>query len=126
MSMKYQLIHEDVRGTINCFYVDDVEYTLLYTNEGYARGGCIHNVVEHAAILMGEVEYHVENVKVKIYRKGEVITIPPETPHYFVALSKALVLEWGAPPDQKRRRHAEYRKMVDAINKKKDSEWSNI
>lgn len=115
-------IHEDKRGEIWAFYIGGVEYTLLITSEGYARGGCIHNIVEHGVVLEGKVEYFIKPLEKGMRRghwilnKGDRITVPPEHPHYFIALKPSIFLEWGAPSEQKRRKHPKWRKIVDKIN----------
>ncbi len=116
----FKLIHMDTRGIIACFYEDNVEYTLLTTKQGYARGGCIHKInKENFVILKGMVEYHIfypsEEV-IKIYGKGESGLIPNGIPHYLIALDDSLTLEWGATPEEKDCKDPAMRKIVIAIN----------
>jgi mannose-6-phosphate isomerase-like protein (cupin superfamily) len=116
--MKLEKIHQDERGEIWTLMIDGVEHTFLKSNKGYARGGCIHKFSEeHAVILQGSVEYHVQGKKPRIYRKGESLLIQPNCPHYFIALENAIVLEWGPSPEEKKEKHPDWRKVVDRINK---------
>jgi len=120
--LESKLIHKDSRGTITCFYIDGVEYTILQTRKGFARGGCIHNVVEHAAVLQGEVEYHIRGNAAFKVQKGDNVHVQSETPHYFVSLTDSIVLEWNAPPDQKKRKDTEWRSMVEKINEEREKQ----
>jgi len=132
-SITIKHIHQDERGEIICFYLNGIEYTLLITKEGFARGGCLHNVTEYAVVLEGKVKYKMPKISEKyivgqkepvtvdetwqvIIPKGRTITVPPETPHLFISLTDSIVLEWGAPPDQKTRKHPESRALVETIN----------
>jgi mannose-6-phosphate isomerase-like protein (cupin superfamily) len=116
--LEHKFIHEDSRGSINCFYIDGAEYTILQTRKGFVRGGCIHNVEEHAVVLQGRVEYHIKSNpnRILVVEKGVSIRISPETPHYFIALVDSIVLEWNAPPDQKQRKDPEFRRIVEELN----------
>jgi hypothetical protein len=118
--LETNLIHEDERGQIICFYLRGKEYTLLTTKRGFARGGCIHNKTEYAVVLEGIIEYHIKGrTRFTTLSKGENIQVPPETPHYIIAVTDAIMMEWGAPPDQKKRKDKEFRAIVDKINEGK-------
>lgn len=117
--MNLKLIHQDNRGSIFSFTDENLkcpEITIFFTNERYARGGCIHNISdEYACVIHGEVEYVVGN-KYYILNDGDSIKIPKATPHYFVSFSNSTVAEWGATEEEKKEKHADYRKIVDRIN----------
>jgi len=123
--MNTKSIYIDGRGEIICFYLNKTEYTLLITKKGFARGGCIHNVMEYGVVLEGAVEYHIKPLEkgmrmgTWILEKGDRIRVPVEHPHYFIALEDAIFLEWGAPPDQKERKDPKLRAVVDEINRRK-------
>jgi len=116
-----KLIHIDKRGQITCFYLGETEFTLLSTKKDYARGGCVHkDNSEFFVVLEGKVEYHIVNEKdketIKVYCKGENGIIPPNIPHWLIAVEDSLTLEWGATPEEKACKDPECRKVVDEIN----------
>jgi len=118
--IEFKHIHEDERGSIECFYIDGVEYTILTTKKGFARGGCIHpEHDEYAVILEGIVFYYVMGQPVKQYIKGENLLIKKNTPHYLLATTDAVTLEWGALPKEKDIKDKEFREIVDNINRKR-------
>ena len=128
--MKLDKLHGDDRGEIYLLtgFKEYPEVTMFTTKEGYARGGCIHNVHdEYCCVLEGEIEYHLidnsgddmfghASFKLKV---GQTITIPKGTPHYFLSKTDSVVLEWGATPEEKKEKHQFMRKIVDDINGKK-------
>jgi len=93
--------------------------------EKFCKGGCIHRFSqEHAVVIKGTVEYHVRGRKPRVYRKGESLLIPPNFPHYFIALEDSIVLEWGPSPEEKKERYKQWRKVVDKINEETKSHSS--
>ena len=122
-------IHRDIRGEIFCFYKDGREYTLLTTRKGFARGGCVHpRSTEHAVILKGCVEYYVSygkgNTAIDLtYKEGDsILPIPPNAPHYLLALEDSMTLEWGAEPEEKAMKHPVWRDVVEEINRRRVKE----
>ena len=117
--MKLKNIHSDNRGAINILTGDMKldEVTVFNTNAGYARGGCIHEINdEYTVVIEGEVIYCIggKNITVK---KGDSLIIPKNTSHYFISVTDSLVLEWGATPEEKKKKHAKSRQIVDNFNK---------
>lgn len=120
--MEMKTIHSDDRGDINLILGSDLcgldEITIFTTKKGHARGGCIHlNSNEHCCLIAGEVEYFVGDFIFKC-KPGDPISIPRNTPHYFVAKTDSVMAEWGASPEEKKNKHLETRKIVDEINEK--------
>ncbi len=116
--MRLEEIHADARGKINLLTGDMKldEITVFTTNAGYARGGCIHEINdEYTVIIEGEVLYCIGD-KYSILKKGDSCIIPKLTPHYFLSITDSIVLEWGAIPIEKLKKHAKYRQIVDNIN----------
>lgn len=117
--MKLDTIHTDGRGSINLLLGDLEEHeevTIFKTNKGYARGGCIHEKSEeYCCIIEGMVEYVVGSTA-RICRRGDIVYIPKNTPHYYITLENSVVIEWGANPEEKKEKHLETRKIVDEIN----------
>jgi mannose-6-phosphate isomerase-like protein (cupin superfamily) len=120
--IKLSKIHSDNRGSIKSLLGKELlpypEVTLFHTKKGFARGGCIHSVSsEHICVLAGEIDFfYTENETQLTMKAGDSFTIPPVTPHYFVALQDSVVLEWGPQMSEKGERHLGFRAKVDAIN----------
>ena len=124
--IKCNKIHKDARGAIYNLVGDLGTYpevTIFFTKRGLARGGCIHSLsCEHICVLVGEIKFvYGEDQQDKILRAGDSLTIPPTTPHYFVALEDSVVMEWGPQMSEKNEKHLEFRNIVDLINAQKDS-----
>lgn len=117
--MKSDLIHQDKRGRILSLKSDIFQFpevTLFHTKDGFARGGCIHDLNdEFCTVISGKVEY-VVGEEIRILLTGDSIKIPKGTPHYFMSLGDSAVIEWGATEDEKKVKHAEFRQIVDRIN----------
>jgi hypothetical protein len=116
--MKLEKIHEDIRGSINILTGFSIysEAAIFFTHQGFARGGCIHNLNdEFITVLEGEIEYVLGPVTV-ILKSGEHGIVPKGTPHYFKSLTDSIVIEWGATPKEKLQKHSDFRKIVDKIN----------
>lgn len=120
--MNLTKINEDIRGEIYSLtgLKQYPEIAILTIGKGYSRGGCIHPIHdEYACIIEGDVKYIIGNKEIALHT-GEIICIPKNTPHYLIALTDSVVLEWGADPEEKKNKHLEFRKIVDEINKKKN------
>jgi len=122
--MKLTQIHNDKRGKILLLTEDLKEHeeiTIMTCKKGFARGGCIHkDNDEYCTLLEGTATYYVNKIHVPYIKmtKGSTIKIPKNSPHYFVATSDCIMLEWGATPVEKQEKHKEFRKRVDEINGK--------
>jgi len=119
--LNLERIHKDERGEIDLLkgMMRYPEITLFTTKKGFARGGCIHRVNgEFNVVLEGEIRYFIGEKEV-LMKVGDSVTIPKNTPHYFIALTDSLVAEWGCEPEEKVEKHKEFREIVDKINKEK-------
>jgi len=119
--MRLEKIHEDKRGEIFLgmgLLPEDRELTLFTTKKGYARGGCVHKESgENAVVIAGSIRYFVEGRAPATLSRGDTIHIPPDTPHYFIALTpETIMMEWGPKPWEKKDRHPVWRSYVDHIN----------
>jgi len=119
--MRFEKIHEDARGEI--YLVLDAlregrELTILTTNMGYARGGCVHKENgETCVVIKGKIRYWIGDSEPVTLGVGDTCYIKSDTPHYFVALTDGtIVIEWGATPDEKKEKHQPTRAKVDKIN----------
>jgi len=122
-SLFSNLIHEDERGEIYLLkgnaLKEHEEITIFTCKRNFARGGCIHEFSnEYCIVLEGKIEYHIGKETYNM-KTGECVTILKNTPHYFVAQTDCLVMEFGATPAEKKCKHPKTRKIVDAINAEK-------
>ena len=117
--MKSESIQTDKRGRIISVKDDELgcpEIVIFFTKDGFARGGCVHNLNdEYCSVISGKVEY-VVGEELKIMWAGDSVKIPKGTPHYFVSLGDSVAIEWGATEEEKKVKHTEYRQIVDRIN----------
>jgi len=123
--MKLDNIHEDARGfikTITGGFETCPELTIMKTNAGFARGGCIHDKSrEHLVVIEGSIKYFwgMDSGSHKILRAGQGITIDPNTPHFFLSLTDSIVAEWGPQIEEKQGKYKPMRDLVNSINKMK-------
>ena len=86
-------LFEDSRGTIRSFFPDDniVEYNLMITNKGDARGYHYHpHFVEYMLVVQGEClfkEYTDSETVDMTLTVGDSIRIPSGVAHAFIALT---------------------------------------
>ena len=119
--MKFEKIHEDMRGEIALvldLLPDGRELTLFTTRKGYARGGCIHRKSgESCVVIKGEIKYWIGDKEPVTMMRGDTCYIEAGTPHYFIALTdETVVMEWGALPEEKKEKYPPSRMLVDRIN----------
>ena len=117
--LKLKQIHRDRRGRIYVLSDDKGNEiaSLLSTNKHFARGGCIHKKNnEYCVVLNGEILHVKRNQPIERGKKGTMIFIRRNTPHYFVSLTDSLVMEFGATPEEKKVKHKATRAIVDKIN----------
>lgn len=117
--MNLTKIHEDCRGSIHSLTGDMnlPEVAIMKTVAGLARGGCIHREsCEYLCVIEGKITYHYTlpggSEVSRVMGPGEVICIPPMTPHYMVSDTDSIIMEWGCFPHEKQEKHPEMRRMV--------------
>lgn len=127
--MNLNKIHEDNRGSIHIITDDLInlkEITVIKTKAGIMRGGCIHrNNIEHLCVVEGHIQYfyrwpETTEIFFSPLGPGQTISIPINTPHYFLSLTDSVVIEWGPDPSEKQEKHEEFRNIVLAHNAKLD------
>ena len=87
----------DWRGTIRRMEVDGIKFNVLTTKKGALRSGDLHPNTQFNIILAGAFELTLrQNDKDVVVRKepGELIIIPPKTPHLYRCLEDSVMLEW--------------------------------
>jgi len=85
-------LFEDERGTTRSFYPDEdiVEYNLMITKKGDARGYHYHpHFVEYMIIVDGECLFkeYSDSIHETVLTEGDSIRIPSGTAHTFIALT---------------------------------------
>ena len=119
--LNLEMIHKDERGEIYLIKGDLKEHqelTLFVTNKDYARGGCVHNEHdEYCIVLEGSLEYYIGKAIIQL-RKGDVEVILSKVPHYFISKTDSIVIEWGADPEEKKKKHHEFRQRMEEVNAK--------
>ena len=116
--LEMKRVHNDERGEIYVIPLSkDKDIAICTTNKGYARGGGIHkNNDEFFTIIKGIVQYVIDG-KEKIFQEGMSGFIPHDTPHMMRAKTDSITMEWGATIAEKQTYNAEYRKLVEKINR---------
>lgn len=118
--MKLTKIHSDKRGDI--YTVTDgksKEITILKTNKGFARGGCVHRINdEHFCVAKGKVALYYGNQYEELSIDSDTVKIKKKTPHYFVSLTNSIVIEFGTVRKEKAVKNKKFRAEVDKINDK--------
>lgn len=119
--MKLNKIHEDNRGQI--FAITETpltvpEVSFMSCHAGMSRGGCIHRKnSEHLCVIEGVMNYYYgEDMRHVTLKPGQGITIPPNTPHFMLALTDCVFIEWGCEEEEKKEKYESYRKIVNDIN----------
>lgn len=119
--MKLKEIYEDKRGTINILtgFRKLEEVAIFQTLENYARGGCIHYLNdEYIVVIEGTIAVVLNDDEAKMLSSGDSMLIRKATPHYFLAMTDCVVMEWGATSAEKEDKHIPTRKIVEDINAK--------
>jgi len=107
--------HEDRRGYTYSLKDDNLVYpevSIFFTKKGFARGGCIHDDDEYFCVVSGEVCLVLDGMFQ--LSDGMVKKILKDTPHYFVAQTNCIVMEWGC--QEKGQKDPDYRDIVKQIN----------
>jgi len=89
-------VHEDSRGIIYTFFVDGKEELLIFTKQGYMRGGHSHKDVQHTMVLSGHIEWREwrnDHEEVFNLNEGDKQVTPSFVPHLMTALSSCWILE---------------------------------
>ena len=90
-------VFKDFRGEIHRHDFYGVKFNVLYTKKGVYRSGDYHPFSQYDLILKGKFHLTLrKGGKDIVAEKGpnEFISIPPNTPHLFKALSDSVMLEW--------------------------------
>jgi len=116
--MKGVLVNQDKRGKIYRIVLDRV-YWVSFTNNGFARGGDIHNGRQFNSILKGKflvkMKFPTEEVEQVVF-EGQSIIVPENIPHVFIALEDSIMIEWHdhkLPSYKEKRFYPPYRKLCE-------------
>jgi mannose-6-phosphate isomerase-like protein (cupin superfamily) len=121
--LELKKVHEDDRGEIYAIPLgEDKELTILVTNRGYARGGCIHpDSNERCVVVKGRIQYFKGDTNTTLtdnsFLQPNSLFIPKGTPHFYISETDSILLEWGATVKEKDMKHLPFRNIVIDINK---------
>lgn len=113
--MKQTLIHQDARGEIYRLEAGETYVNFMTRKKGTLSSGDYHPYIQYDLILQGEFEITLrENDKDVVIQKktNELITIPPNVPHMFRALTDTVLIEWWDGPFVQNI-YEPYRKLVE-------------
>ena len=116
--MEFNRIYLDERGEINSItgLNQYEELAIFTTKKGNARGGCVHNINdEYCVVIEGVITFYLDGVAFNM-TAGQSIKIERGSPHYYIAVTDSVVIEWGATAEEKKNKHTETRKLVEMIN----------
>jgi quercetin dioxygenase-like cupin family protein len=121
--MEMKKVHEDDRGEIYAIPLEkNKEITILVTNKGYARGGCIHHDNnENCIVIRGKIQYFKGDDHITL-TEGNTVFIPRACPHFFISDTDSILMEWGATLKEKDEKHKPFRNIVLDINKARKKE----
>ncbi len=109
-------IFKDHRGEIHRHEIQGVKHNTWYTKAGVMRSGDYHPNIQYDIILSGRVRLTLrkgeEDVSSEI-GPGELIEIPPNTPHLFEFLEDTVMLEWW-DGEFSAEYYGPYRDLIDA------------
>jgi len=102
----------DDRGTILVFTDGERDYLLIYTNEGYMRGGEVHTGAQYNSVLKGLIKWDTPD-STTILSSATVHVTQKETPHMMESLTDSLMVEWRENPlENPVNYHEPYRSLV--------------
>lgn len=122
--LKLERVHQDKRGEIYSLMDKSwlANIVLLITEQGCARGGCVHKESdEYVTVLGGRIKFYIEGMEPRILKKGDNIIVPCGKPHYFVSLTSSLVIEWGITFLDKGKYNKSFRNIVNKINEENNT-----
>ena len=98
-----KLVHEDARGQIYVFKINNQGYGLSINQKGAMRGGDFHPVPQYNLILQGKMkitQWIDEKDVVTIAGPNELVVIQPGIPHLFESITESVMVEWWEKDNQ--------------------------
>jgi len=120
--LEFEKVHEDARGDIYVFTINEREFLVFFTRAGALRGGHFHDLNEYGVVLDGKIERRIQinnSEEIEVLSEGDTRVVPPKIPHLVKALTDSWVLEWHEYP-KTRENYEPYRKLVEASINEKD------
>ena len=117
MSLSLEKQIEDIRGKIMIYTFGKNHVNLVEIKKGFARGGHYHSYSQNHIIISGKVEYREEDIRtnveqIKIINKPEVLFVPANNAHLFIALEDTIFVETYGE-EYNATNYPKYRKIVD-------------
>lgn len=115
--MKIEKVNEDNRGEI--WRIDNGKriYWLSITKKGSGRGGDIHDGYQYNLVFEGSFKVlykYPDREEEWIQKVDQLLQVPPEVPHVWIALEDSMMLEWHEkplPPFEQKRYYELYRRL---------------
>lgn len=98
MSLSLEKQIEDIRGKIMIYTYGKNHVNLVEIKKGFARGGHYHSYSQNHILISGKIEYREEDIvtnveQIKIINKPEVLFVPANNAHLFIALEDTIFVE---------------------------------
>lgn len=139
---RWQYMGKTTRGKVWAFQLTDDptdELLIFWTPKGSVRGGDYHDHRQYNIVVRGRVKFFerfgpdmkvqgkgkVSGEKVTYLKEGQMAVFEPGIPHWFVALTDCIMIEFFEKPRSKYV-DKEYRDIVMAVDKfmkKKEKEF---
>ncbi|MDE1871585.1 MAG: hypothetical protein KGI06_05100 [Candidatus Micrarchaeota archaeon] len=95
-------MHQDERGSITTLDYNTGmrprEYTIIYTREGFSRGGDLHPTKQHAVLLEGKATWTEKlegnGFNTSAHRLYTDFVINERIPHFFTAEKDSVIVTW--------------------------------
>jgi len=118
--MKLKKINKDKRGEIwliEGLLSEKKEFTIMKTKKGFARGGCIHKKYDEGFfVVSGDISFTMGSTRTTM-SCGDFQMIPAGYPHMYESFVNSIVIEYGVPASDKKKKDKSMRKLVEEINK---------
>ncbi|MEK6967763.1 MAG: cupin domain-containing protein [Nanoarchaeota archaeon] len=108
-------LYKDSRGEIHRINIKGVRFNALFTKKGALRSGDYHPNTQYNIILKGILEITIRKNGKDITSRnepGQLIIIPPNTPHLYKSVTDTVLLEWWSGPF-KVKYYMPYRKIIE-------------
>jgi len=134
---RWKFMGKTRRGKVWAFQMSDDpmdELLIFFTPKGAVRGGDFHDHRQYNLVIRGQVKFYerygpdmkipgkcckVSGENTTFLKEGQMRCFEPGIPHWFVALTDCIMLEFFERPRSKHV-HEEYRDIIKAFEKMLD------
>lgn len=97
-ALSTNIVWQDERGSITTLNFNKGEYTLIYTREGFSRGGDFHPTKQHAILLDGKATWTEKigenSARTSSHMLYTDFVIEENVPHFLTAESDSVIAVW--------------------------------